>query len=275
MTSQQLPPVSFFETDDGRLAYREAGSGEPIVLLHGGFLDGRMWDYQVGPFAGDLRVIVPDARGHGDSANATRPFRPADDVAELLRRLGIGRAVLVGVSMGAATAVDVALEHPELARALVISGAGTSEPDFQDGWSANVLGEFWQQLLAGDVEGAIVTYTKFGAGPQRTADELSADVVTRLREMTLKTIGKHSPGEQDQRVLVADTWRRAAGIKVPVLAVIGELDSDDHRRMATRLAESVADGRVATIPGTAHYPNLERPEEFNQRVIDFVAALPA
>jgi len=91
--------------------------------------------------------------------------------------------------------------------------------------------------------------------------------------MTLKTIGKHAADEQDTRVPVADTWRRAAGIKVPVLAVLGALDSDDHRRMAARLAETVADGRSTTIADTAHYPNMERPDEFNQVVVDFITAL--
>ncbi|MET7433034.1 MULTISPECIES: alpha/beta fold hydrolase [Streptomyces] len=100
-----------------------------------------MWDEQMRAFAPHYRVIAPDARGHGASSNATRPFRPADDLAALLRHLDVGPAVLVGVSMGGGTAVDTALEHPELVRAVVVSGVGTSEPYFENPWSLEVLRE--------------------------------------------------------------------------------------------------------------------------------------
>ncbi|WP_420714398.1 alpha/beta fold hydrolase [Streptomyces sp. NRRL WC-3744] len=113
-----------FTTCDGSLAYRDAGEGRPLVLLHAGFFDHSMWDEQIRAFAPHYRVIAPDARGHGASSNATRPFRPADDLAALLRHLDVGPAVLVGISMGGGTAVDTALEHPELVRAVVVSGVG-------------------------------------------------------------------------------------------------------------------------------------------------------
>ena len=131
---------AWLSTGDGRLGYRATGTGPPLVLLHGGFLDHHMWDDQISDLASRYRVIAPDARGHGVSANATRPFRPTDDLAALLRHLGTGPAVLAGVSMGAGTAVDTALEHPGLVRALIISGAGTSEPEFTDPWMRDVLG---------------------------------------------------------------------------------------------------------------------------------------
>ncbi|MBG7697666.1 alpha/beta hydrolase [Streptomyces sp. MC1] len=124
-----------FTTCDGSLAYRDVGEGRPLVLLHAGFFDHSMWDEQIRAFAPHYRVIAPDARGHGASSNATRPFRPADDLAALLRHLDVGPAVLVGVSMGGGTAVDTALEHPELVRAVVVCGVGTSEPYFENPWS--------------------------------------------------------------------------------------------------------------------------------------------
>lgn len=261
--------MAYLKTDDGALAYVDAGAGAPIVLLHGGFLDHRMWDGQIPALAENFRVIAPDARGHGDSANGTVPFRPADDVAAILTHLGTGPALLVGVSMGAGTAVDVALEHPELVKGLIVSGAGTSEPEFVDGWTGEQLARFWQALSGGDVEGGLAAFAQFAAGPGRSLDELDPTIVDRLNDMTLKTLLKHRPDEPDLRIPVTDTWRRAAGIKVPVMAIIGGADSDDHRGMAERLALGVADGRVVTIEGTAHYPNMERPEIFTKSVVDF------
>ncbi|MFF8913185.1 alpha/beta fold hydrolase [Streptomyces sp. NPDC015032] len=262
-----------FEIGDGRLVYRDIGTGPLLVLLHGGFLDHGMWDDQVPALARTHRVIVPDARGHGGSSNADGPFRHTDDLAALLRHLDAGPAVLAGVSMGAATAVDTALEHPGLVRALVVSGAGTSEPEFNDPWVLQVQAAQADALAAGDVEGWIDAFMLFVAGPHRTLDDVDPVVVRRLREMTVRTVAKHTGGEPDLRVPVTDTWTRAAGITVPVLAIEGGIDSDDHIGMGRRLVRIVADGRAATVEGAAHFPNMERPEVFDGILGEFLGAV--
>ncbi|MFJ2193551.1 alpha/beta fold hydrolase [Kitasatospora sp. NPDC087861] len=269
--------VCSFEFDDGRgrLVHRDAGSGQPLVLLHGGLLDHRMWDDQIAVLARDYRVIAPDARGHGGSSNATGPFRHTDDLAALLRHLDTGPALVVGLSMGGAVAVDTALEHPDLVRALVISGVGTSEPVFQDPWIGEIRDEEMRALAAGDIEGWIAAFTRLSTGPNRTLDEVDPDVVHRLREMTRRTITKHAPDEPDHQVPVTDTWERAATITVPVLAINGGLDSADHIGAAERLVGIVADGRATTVEGTGHYPNMERPEVFNGILGDFLRTVSA
>ena len=79
--------------------------------------------------------------------------------------------------------------------------------------------------------------------------------------------------EPDLLVPVRDTWARAAGIGVPVLAVHGSADSPDHIGMADRLAGTVADGRAVSVDGAAHYPNMERPGVFDEILADFLRAL--
>lgn len=261
------------DTKDGQLAYHDSGSGVPIVLLHGGFLDHHMWDDQIPALAPRYRVIAPDARGHGDSANASGPFRNTDDLAALLRHLNIGPAVLAGVSMGASIAVDTALEHADLVRALVVSGAGTSEPEFTDPWTMKTLSQQMSAMAAGDVEAAIDALVLFAAGPYRALDSLSPGVEVRIREMARRTMTKHTIGETDWRIPVRDTWKRAAEITVPLLAITGELDAADHIAMATRLAATVAHGSVITLQGTAHFPNMERPGPFNKLISDFLRSL--
>jgi pimeloyl-ACP methyl ester carboxylesterase len=262
--------MHWLDPDGGRLAYEDSGTGDPLILLHGGFLDHHMWDDQLPAFASRYRVIAPDARGHGESATATRPFRHADDLAALLRQLGPGPAFLVGVSMGAGIAVDTALEHPDQVRALVVSGAGTSEPTFTDPWTLTVLGQWNAAMTAGDLDGSIDAFTLFAAGPGRSLDDVSPGVVARVRDMARRTMSKHGPGERDWSVPVRATWERAAGIGVPVLAVTGALDSPDHIAMTERLAGLVADGRTTVIEGAAHYPNMEHPEDFQQAVTEFL-----
>jgi pimeloyl-ACP methyl ester carboxylesterase len=104
-----IADVAWLDTEDGRLAYHDTGTAHPLVLLHGGLLDHRMWDDQIPVLAPLYRVIAPDTRGHGASANASRPFRHADDLAALLRHLDTGPAILARVSVGAGIAVDTAL----------------------------------------------------------------------------------------------------------------------------------------------------------------------
>ncbi|MBB4921437.1 alpha/beta fold hydrolase [Kitasatospora kifunensis] len=262
-----------FETGDGHLVYRDTGVGQPVVLLHGGFLDHRMWDDQVPALAARYRVIAPDTRGHGGSANASRLFRQADDVAALLRHLELGPAVLVGLSMGGGIAVDTALEYPELVRAVVVSGVGTSEPDFQHPWFIGVFTEWERALRAGDIEAWLAAFMLLAAGPHRSLDEVPGEIVSRLRQMGRTTIGKHTAAEPDWRMPVRDTWQRAAQIAVPVLAINGAIDGDDNLRMAERLTCTVADGRTTTIEGTGHYPNMERPALFNRLLGEFLDAL--
>lgn len=263
-----------FKTSDGSLAYLDDGAGQTLVLLHGGYLDHTMWDEQVRALAPRYRVIAPDARGHGASSNATRPFRPADDLAALLRHLDAAPAVLVGLSMGGGTAVDTALEHPDLVRAVVVGNVGTSEPVFEDPWSREVLAEQRRALIAGDVEGWLDAFLRFAAGPHRRLDDVDQDVVRRLRAMGRRTLAKHTGDEPNHLVPVPDTWRRAATIDVPVLAINGAIDSSDHLAMAERLVRTVPDGRATAIENTAHYPNMEDPAGYNALLAEFLETLP-
>ncbi|MGW0841380.1 alpha/beta fold hydrolase [Streptomyces sp. NPDC002787] len=271
-TSQVLTHT--FQSDDGPLAYQDVGSGTPLVLLHGGLTDHRMWRDLVPALAAGHRVIAPDARGHGSSANASKPFRFTDDLAALLRHLDTGPAVLIGTSMGGGIAVDTALEHPELVRALVVSGVGTSEPEYTDPWTKDSTARYYGALMSGDLEGWLDIVGEVVAGPYRAVDDVDPDVVRRVREMSLATALKHTVGETDWHVPVTDTWARAATITAPTLAVNGALDAPDLVTMAERLTTTVAaPGHAVSIEGTAHYVNMEQPDTFNKHLLEWLNTL--
>jgi pimeloyl-ACP methyl ester carboxylesterase len=260
------------ELADGHLAYREAGTGAPVVLLHGGGLDHRMWTDQLTVLAADHRVLAVDARGHGWSSTPTGPFRHGDDLAVLLAALDLAPATLVGVSMGASTALDVALEYPHLARAVVVVGAGTGEPEFHDPFVLEVFAEQVRAAQAQDRAGWVEASLRLGFGPGRTLAEVDPVVVGRCREMLETTLARHiGPTGPVLPTPVTRSWERLPGIDVPVLAVVGDLDSSDHNGMAARVARSVPDGRLATVAGAAHYPNLERPAEFDRVLAEFLS----
>lgn len=266
---------------DHRVAFTErpVGASErpPLVLLHGGAVNHRMWARQLDAFPG-RRLIAPDARGHGGSSDATDPHRLCDDVVALLDALDVRRAVLIGLSMGGGTAVDTALEHPERVAGLVVSGAGTSEPDFTDPWTLDVLGAWQRAQGAQDLEAWIAAFMRFVAGPHRELTDVAPHVVDAIEGMVRDTLTTHLTVDAEGRPIpphpptpVADTWERLRDIDVPVLGVAGTDDSDDHRRMCRALTQAVKDGRYAEVPGAAHYPNVEHPDTFDAEVAAFLA----
>jgi pimeloyl-ACP methyl ester carboxylesterase len=258
--------------DGGHMAYVEAGAGSPVILLHGGVLDHRQWGPQLDALSKDHRVIAVDARGHGWSSTPHGPFRHCDDVAALLADKEIEHAAVVGISMGAGTAVDVALEHPQLVERLVVSGTGTSDPTFTDPWILEKLSSWDEAAQRGDKPGWIRIFLTMATGPDRALEELDPQVVDLLRGMAERTVEVHVPdGPPVLPVPVENPWARVHEITVPVLALPGMADSPDHIRMALELADMVADGRVVRVDGAAHYPNLEEPWIFNDAVRRFLA----
>ncbi|MFI7498503.1 alpha/beta fold hydrolase [Streptomyces sp. NPDC049687] len=265
--------LKYFASSDGDLAYREAGAGDLVVLLHSGYVDHRVFDAQIPALAGTHRVVAADVRGHGASANATKPFRWADDLADLLRHLDAGPAVLVGVSMGGVIVGDTLLEHPELVRAAVVCGASTGEFQDSDPWHREIQAATARALASGDVEGWLKAFLSYVPGPHRTLDDLDPDIPRRLREMALNTVSKHTVGETNWHVPVTDTWPRLPKVEVPVLTVNGALDTADVIAAAQRLADTVQNGRAVLIEGTGHYPNMEKPEEFTAVIREFLGTL--
>lgn len=115
---------------DIELFYREKGSGEPLILLHGNGEDGSYFVHQIEHFQSRYRVIALDTRGHGRSPRGSAPFtirQFALDLYDFLRAHEIPSAVLLGFSDGANIAMQFALDHPEMVRALILNG-GNLDP---------------------------------------------------------------------------------------------------------------------------------------------------
>ncbi|WP_227981976.1 alpha/beta fold hydrolase [Nocardia spumae] len=260
-----------FDTDDGALAYRDTGGeGRPVVLLHASFVDSTMFDPQLSALGRRHRVIAPDARGHGESANATKPFRQVDDLAALLRQLEVTSAVLVGVSMGAMLAVDAAIEHPELVDGLIVSGRGIGEPEYRDRWSKKTAESQADALARGDIAAWMDGFISWAAGPTRSPADVDPAVIEKLRLMAGRTLAKHTAPEPDYHLRVADVATRARTIRVPVLAVDGALDSPDLTATVDRLLHAVPHARRTTIDHAGHYPNMEQPANYNSLVEKFL-----
>jgi pimeloyl-ACP methyl ester carboxylesterase len=175
--------------------------------------------------------------------------------------------------MGAAIAVATALEHPDLVRALVITGGGGDEREFTEPWARQAQAVQYQALARGDIAGWQDACDAWVHGPFRPREAVRPEIYARLRAMQLRTIAKHAPGEPDFHVPVEGLDARAGQIGVPVLALNGALDAPELVAIAETVARAAPLGRTAVIDDAAHFPNLEQPEEYSRIVRDFVHSL--
>lgn len=121
-----------------KMFYEIHGAGKPLVLLHGGFGVAGTFEQILPQFIETRQVITVELQGHGHTADSDRPLSfefMADDIAALLKHLGIDKADLLGYSMGGGVALQTVIRHPELVRKLV----AVSAPCKSDGWYAEVL----------------------------------------------------------------------------------------------------------------------------------------
>ena len=130
--------MSYADVNGLALWYDEHGSGDPLILLHGGIGAAEMFDPILDTLAAGRRVITVDLPGHGHTAGPGRPLRyeeMADQIAGLIRHLGLHQADLMGLSLGGGVALRTAIQHPALIRRLVL----VSAPFRQDGWFPEVV----------------------------------------------------------------------------------------------------------------------------------------
>jgi pimeloyl-ACP methyl ester carboxylesterase len=255
------------------LAHEVGGSGPALLLVHAGIADRRMWDDQVGPFAeAGWTVIRADLPGFGETAPPGGPVALWALLGDLLERLGVDRAVVVGCSLGGRAAVDLALAAPDRVRALVLVGSGLAGHRFEE----PALHELWDQsegaIKRGDHrEAARVEVDTWVVGMDRDREAVEAGVRRRVTEMLLRA---YAHGEVDLEEPDPPAAARLGEIAVPTLVLVGEHDRPDLHAIADALAGGIPGAERVVLGGTAHLPNMERPAEFNRVVLEFLARLP-
>lgn len=274
--SQAQPQIGFAEVNGAKLYYEVAGSGPTLVLCHAGIADNRMWDDQFSLFAERYRVIRYDHRGFGQSSLPPGPFSWSDDLYGLLAHLGIEKAYVVGVSMGGSTVVDFALTHPDMVDALITVGAGLSGADVQDSPAERVLFDQVEKAAeAGDFDKANdIEVHIWVDGPNRRPDQVNSAVRERVRDMNLPGFYLQAEWAQaQQQTIEPPAAVRLAEIAVPTLVIYGDQDVSSIHTIAHKLASEIPDAKLVVMHDTAHVPNMERPDEFNRILLDFLASL--
>ncbi|MEP6910995.1 MAG: alpha/beta fold hydrolase [Actinomycetota bacterium] len=260
-------------SERAELHYEVAGEGPPVVLVHEGITDSRMWDPQWTSFPPLHKTVRYDMRGFGETPISPGSFSNARDLVELLERLALGPAAIVGVSLGGRVALEVAVARPDLVSALVLVGSGLPGHDWteetQAGWA-----EEGAALERGDLDAAVeVNLRMWVDGPGRSANDVDPRVREFVGLMQRRALELQMPvgDDADEEPLVPDLADRLGEITVPTLIIVGEEDRPDMHTIADRLAAAIPHARRATIPATAHVPSIERPEEFDRLVLEFLA----
>lgn len=259
----------FFRLSSGlALQYRTRGIGRPVLLLHPVGLRGAFWAPVMAELEADVRLIVPDARGHGDSDVPQAPFSledMADDMIELLRCVGGGKAVVVGCSMGGMVAQAVALRAPDLVAGLVV--ANTSHTRTPEG---RAVMERRAAAAAPGMPGVVdSTLSRW----------FSAEVHLRQPEIVL--LARNWLLEADP-IVHAWSWRairdlahddRLGEVRVPALCIAGSDDQSTATSAIRATAQAFGDGRFRELPATGHLAPLERPAAFAALLREFIADL--
>jgi 3-oxoadipate enol-lactonase len=232
-------------------------SSAPLVLVHAGVCDSRMWD-PLEPLLSDRHEIRRhEMRGFGDSPPpAGGSFSPA---ADLEAELG-GPAVLVGASFGGQVCLELAARRPELVAALVLLDAPL--PDH--GWSDELeaYGAEEERLLeAGELDAVTELNVAFWAGRAQPTVKEAVRVMQR-RSLELQAGLDFQPQEPESI--------EVGRITAPALVVTGERDHEDFQLIADRLAAELPNARRAVVEGAGHLPALEQPEQIARLVLDFV-----
>lgn len=265
--------TGFIDVGNTRLYYEEMGVGYPLVMLHGGLLDHRMWDDQFEVFSEEYRVVRYDVRNHGDSKGAPETFTQYEDLLKVLDRMNIDRAVIMGLSLGGRIALDFSIAYPERVAALVLAAPGASGYEFKSDAFQKNNEQLEKAFAEGDVMTAIEYFQRsWTDGPYREPFEVDQAVRDKVRTMAVNTLSCWESRSIMQE-LNPPAIGRLEEIHAPTLAVLGDLDMPGIHEIVDMIQANVSGAQKVIIPGVAHMVNMEKPQEFNKIVLDFLAGL--
>jgi pimeloyl-ACP methyl ester carboxylesterase len=251
------------------IAYRIAGDGPPLILLHGFLCDSRCWRAQLRGLASRFTVVAWDAPGAGSSSDPPESFAIADWAETLdafLHRLGIERAHILGLSWGGLLAQEFYRLYPARVDRLVFA-------DTYAGWKGSLPAEMVEKRRARCYRDAVrpkdevvaewVPVDFFSNAPPELAAEMAA-VVADFHPLGFRLMTK--------ALADTDTSSLLAAIAVPTLLVWGDRDMRSPLEVAEQFRTAIPDSQLVVIRGAGHVSNMEKPEEFNAAVSRFLSS---
>lgn len=261
------------DIDGATLTGVEIGQGLPVVFLHAGVCDHRMWHDQMRMAAENgWHAIAYDRRGYGDAESVDEPFSHLDDLEAILEAFDIHAAVFVGCSMGGGLAVDFALRHPGRTIGLVLIGTSiTGAP-----WTATAE-ERAIEMAEEDAweRGDLDLLNKVQAhewldGPRAQSGRVGGAARALFLDMNAKALAKPPLTLEEAR---PDAWDRVDAVSAPTMLIVGDEDFSALIDRHDHLSETMPNSFAAVLEGAAHIPSIERPELVSRMLEEFLDAL--
>jgi pimeloyl-ACP methyl ester carboxylesterase len=239
--------------------------GVPVVFIHAGIADRRMWDPQWDALADSWDVTRLDLRGFGGSD--TPPpglLSPVEDVVATMDEAGIERAHLVAASLGSGVAVEVALTAPHRVASLLLCPPGGSLLMTRTGDLVAFIGEENAALDAGDLDAAVEANVRaWVVGPGRTEADVDPGVVASVRQMQRQAFEIDVVfGDVEWVEMAPPALERLEQIETPTLVLVGGHDLETTKDAADRLCAGIRHVQRIDWPDAAHLPSLEHPGRF-------------
>ena len=252
------------------LPHDVAGEGSAVLLLHNGLCDRRMWDRQMETFAPSHRVVRCDLPGYGEAPPLSGPLSSAGEVLALMDALDVERASVVGNSLGAGIALDVWLAAPDRVRSLVLVAAGRSGWNWSDALRRSQVAVD-AAIAAGDLDRGVELGLQMWLDGQRPPGSVGGTVRAIVAQMYRQVLENQRaadrPGSRRPRL------QPPADVRVPTLVIVGDRDQPDLLEVADAYARDIVGAHKVVMHGVAHIPSLERPDEFDALVLEFLGRL--
>lgn len=256
------------------LAVEARGSGRPVVFLHAGVADRRMWQAEMGALAATHRVIAYDRRGFGETSASAQAFSHVDDLEAVLNRIGKEPVVLVGCSQGGRISIDFALLHPNRVAGLVLIApavSGAPSPASYPPSIAARIEEIEQAEEDEDIDRINALEAWFWLdGPTSREGRVDGETRELFLDMNGIALSHEEIGEERKS---PPAMPRLGQLTMPTLVVWGDLDFEHIQRRSGEIAATAPNGEAFMIPDTAHFPNLEQPKMFVDRLRQFLDRL--
>ncbi len=260
--------MTFTRINDIRMAYTEAGSGDPVMLIHGYPFNRTLWTEQVEALSSSYRVIAPDLRGFGETDSSQGPAtmnRLAQDVAQLMDQLEIPRAVIGGLSMGGYVALAFYKQFASRVRALILADT-RAQADTEE--AKQTRAQQAEKALSEGMAGIADAMLPKLLTPETVSKH--PEIVKRVRDMMLKTKPEGSAAALLGMAEREDHTSSLPQISSPTLILVGAEDAITPVADSKKMHEAISGSRLVVLENAGHVSNLERTQQFNKALLDFL-----
>ncbi len=267
-------PTHYVQSSQAELCVAEIGAGPPLIFLHAGVADRRMWAAQQQHLHTHYRTLAYDRRGFGATRAVAEPFNAITDLLNVMDDAGIERAVLIGCSMGGMLAAQTALLHPSRVQALVLiaSASGVAQAPPQH---STIVQTRLAALAAAEAACDLAAVNALEAqlwldGPEQPQGRVHGQARILFHDMNGIALAAGEVGLAERGPSLVDKLQE---LDLPVLLLAGEFDFPGINHAMASMATALPHAELHTLEGCAHLPSVERPDLVNAFLTRFLRHL--